>query len=44
MRYVRPQITGVFDASVLIQSAKALSHQEINPVFLTNGPAYQADE
>ena len=44
MRYVRPQITGVYDATALIQSAKGLSHQEINPVFLTNGPAYQADE
>ncbi len=44
MCYVRPQITGIFDASVLIQSAKGMSQQEINPVLLTSGPAYQADE
>jgi len=44
MRYTRPQITGSFHAVSSIQSMKGNLHQEINPVFLTNGAAYQADE
>ncbi len=44
MRYVRPQITGVYNASTLIKSAKVSHNQEINPLFLTSNPAYQADE
>jgi hypothetical protein len=44
MRYIRPQITGSFRAISSIQSVKGMGHQEINPLFLTNGAAYQADE
>jgi hypothetical protein len=45
MRYTCPQITGNFLAVSTIQSTKGLGRQEIgNPVFLTNGAAYQADE
>jgi hypothetical protein len=44
MRYVRPQITGSFRAVSSIQSDKGTGMQEINPVFLSNGAAYQADE
>jgi hypothetical protein len=44
MRYTRPQITGSFHAVTSIQSMKGTHHEEINPVFLTNSAAYQADE
>jgi hypothetical protein len=44
MRYIRPQITGNFRAVSSIQSEKGMGQIEGNPVFLTNGAAYQADE
>ncbi|MEO8735829.1 MAG: hypothetical protein ABI380_04750 [Edaphobacter sp.] len=45
MSYIRPQITGNFRAVSTIKAQKGLGHHEIsNPVFLTNGAAYQADE
>jgi hypothetical protein len=44
MCYTRPQITGNFRAVTSIQSEKGSGQIEGNPVFLTNGAAYQADE
>jgi hypothetical protein len=44
MRYIRPHITGVFQAISAIQSEKGPGAQEIHSVLFTNGPAYQADE
>ena len=44
MRYTSPQITGSFPAVSAIQSMKGTIHTELNPVFLTNSAAYQADE
>jgi hypothetical protein len=44
MRYLRPQITGVYLAVSLIKSVKGTGHDELGTIFLTNGAAYQADE
>ena len=44
MRYIRPQITGIFDAASLIQSDKQAPQLEIDLVSFTNGPAYQSEE
>ena len=44
MRYVRPQITGVFRAVSSIQSEKGEGQQEVGSIFLTNGAAYQSNE
>jgi len=44
MRYIQPQITGVFRAVSAIRSAKGPSAQEMWTTQFTNGAGYQADE
>ena len=44
MKYVNPQITGSFRAVSTIQSDKFSGPAEINPLLVTNGAGYQADE
>jgi uncharacterized protein (DUF2141 family) len=44
MSYVHPQITGTYRAVSAIQSQKGEGHVESNPIFLTNGPAYNSNE
>jgi hypothetical protein len=44
MRYIQPQITGVFPAVSAIKSAKGAPPTEIVTGNLSGGPAYQADE
>jgi hypothetical protein len=44
MRYIQPQITGVFPAVSAIKSMKGAPVHEIGTELLTSGAAYQADE
>jgi hypothetical protein len=44
MRYIQPQITGVFPAVSAIKSAKNAPPQETIVGLFTSGAAYQADE
>ncbi|WP_281176010.1 hypothetical protein [Edaphobacter aggregans] len=44
MRYIQPKITGRFNATSTIKSAKIAPQSEVGSSLLTNGAAYQADE
>jgi hypothetical protein len=44
MRYIQPQITGVFSAVSAIKSVKGTGPLELNTHIFSNGAAYQADE
>ncbi len=44
MRYIQPQITGVFRAVSTIKSEKGPSAHEMGTGQFTNGAGYQADE
>jgi hypothetical protein len=44
MRYIQPQITGVFRAVSAIKSEKGGGPLEINLPVFSNTAAYQADE
>jgi hypothetical protein len=44
MRYIQPQITGVFPAVSAIKSTKGTGPLEILTHVFSNGAAYQADE
>jgi hypothetical protein len=44
MRYIQPKITGTFNATSTIKSAKIAPMVETGTNLLTNGAAYQADE
>jgi hypothetical protein len=44
MRYTQPRITGTFNATSTIKSAKIAPQSEVGTNLMTNGAAYQADE
>jgi hypothetical protein len=44
MRYIKPQVTGVFRAVSTIKSDKGPSAEEIATGSFTNNAGYQADE
>jgi hypothetical protein len=44
MRYIQPQITGVFPAVSAIKSEKGAPPVEIHTVNFSSSAAYQADE
>jgi hypothetical protein len=44
MRYIQPQITGIFRAVSTIKSDKGPSAQETGTLQFTNDAGYQADE
>jgi hypothetical protein len=44
MRYIKPQITGVFRAVSTIKSSKGPSAEETSTGGFTNNVGYQADE